>query len=182
MRSWRSKVKFARSEEIEDLKIAIQSTQALLMQGPFKDDPLLTVYLNKYKTRLSELKKGESTMTNTKYELRALEFDSPKKYGDLEQQITALQIRQLHAIIGLSGEAGEVSELVKKHVYYGKQLSKSEIISEVGDCLWYINILLNSIGASFSEAMEANVKKLSKRYPNGYSDEAALSRADVEDK
>lgn len=40
---------------------------------------------------------------------------------------------------GLSGEAGEVVELVKKHLYHGKPLDPGKFHLELGDVLWYLN-------------------------------------------
>jgi len=120
-------------------------------------------------------------MTNNKYELMALRFEGSQRYIELAESLTPLQIRQLHAALGVVGEAGELSEMVKKHVYYGKPISKVDIIKEAGDVLFYLNVMLDSIGASFSEAMEANIDKLSRRYPSGYSNEAAIARVDVKE-
>lgn len=40
---------------------------------------------------------------------------------------------------GLPGEAGEVSELVKKHQFHGKPIHPSTFLLELGDVLWYLN-------------------------------------------
>ncbi len=49
---------------------------------------------------------------------------------------------------------------------------------ELGDVLWYIACLASAFDLSMQEIAQANVEKLEKRYPSGYSDRDALARAD----
>lgn len=83
----------------------------------------------------------------------------------------------LNACLGLAGESGEVCDLIKKHIYQGHNvLHKDEILNEVGDVLWYINLLLHTTGLTFEQTMEYNINKLQKRYPNGFEVEKSLNR------
>lgn len=84
----------------------------------------------------------------------------------------------LHAAVGISGESGELLDAVKKTWIYGKELDCENIIEECGDLLFYITAILIHTKSGLNDAFEHNYKKLSKRYPNGYSDECALNRAD----
>jgi len=43
----------------------------------------------------------------------------------------------LHGAIGISGEAGELLDAVKKHVFYGKPLDVNNVKEEISDVLWY---------------------------------------------
>lgn len=86
--------------------------------------------------------------------------------------------RSLHAVIGLAGEVGEVTDAVKKAVMYGKTLDVDDVKEEVGDILWYMALLLDSVGSSFEEVMQINHDKLEKRYPSGFTEAAAIARAD----
>lgn len=83
-----------------------------------------------------------------------------------------------HAALGICGEAGELADAVKKHVAYGKALDTDNVLEESGDLLFYAVQLLTMSGHTLEEAMEHNIKKLKDRYPQGYSDQAALARAD----
>jgi NTP pyrophosphatase (non-canonical NTP hydrolase) len=69
--------------------------------------------------------------------------------------------------MGVAGEAGEVIEKWKKIVAYKNGLvsdeDKSELAKELGDVVWYIAVLSHSLGLSFDEVMQANIKKLSAR-------------------
>lgn len=70
--------------------------------------------------------------------------------------------------MGLSGEAGEVSEHIKKHVFHGKPLDTALVLKEIGDVFWYAGALCNTLGLTFTAAMEQNIAKLKARYPDGF--------------
>lgn len=91
-----------------------------------------------------------------------------------------VKIDLMHACLGMSGEAAEVSEHIKKAMYYGKPLDLLKIKEEAGDLLWYIaGPLCRALGCTLEEIAAANVDKLRKRYPEKYSDEAAVARVDI---
>ena len=72
---------------------------------------------------------------------------------------------QFLAALGLNGEAGEVSELIKKHLLHGDTLDIDHLREELGDVLWYFFHALNTYGLTFEEVAEGNVKKLCARHP-----------------
>lgn len=84
----------------------------------------------------------------------------------------------LHAAVGISGEAGELLDAVKKIWVYNKPADFANIKEELGDLCFYMMMICNQQGWSFDELMEENQAKLEKRYPTGYSDAAAQARAD----
>ena len=69
--------------------------------------------------------------------------------------------------MGVAGEAGEVVEKWKKIVAYkeGKISDEDlqEFKKELGDVVWYIAVMANSLGLTFEEIMALNVKKLQDR-------------------
>lgn len=77
----------------------------------------------------------------------------------------------LYAAIGMCGEAGEVSELIKKYAYHGHAIDKDHLARELGDVLWYVSYMAHLFGYSLGEIMEMNQDKLAKRYPDGKFDE-----------
>ena len=77
----------------------------------------------------------------------------------------------LYAAIGMCGEAGEVSELIKKYAYHGHTIDTEHLARELGDVLWYVSYMANLFGYSLGEIMEMNQEKLAKRYPDGKFDE-----------
>ena len=84
----------------------------------------------------------------------------------------------MHAAAGMAGEAGEVLDLIKKHWVYDKPLDREKLIEELGDELFYYVAMLNLLGVNLDAVIQYNMAKLTKRYPDGYTDEAAIARAD----
>lgn len=87
----------------------------------------------------------------------------------------------MHAAAGISGEAGEVLDLIKKVWVYGKPLDPATIeklVEELGDTMFYMQGMMNLLGVTPSDVRTANINKLEKRYPNGFSEAAALARVD----
>jgi len=85
----------------------------------------------------------------------------------------------LHAAVGISGEAGELLDAVKKHWAYGKELDMDNVREELGDIMFYVTAMLNVLEIDEEEVVWANVEKLEARYPGIiYTDTAAIARAD----
>lgn len=93
-------------------------------------------------------------------------------------RLTQEQSDLLHAILGLSGEAGELVDGFKKHLIYGKMLDENNLIEEAGDILWYMALLFRAINVDFAEVMQKNIDKLMIRYPDKYTDQHAVARLD----
>lgn len=89
-------------------------------------------------------------------------------------------MKLIYCALGLSGEAGEFTDTVKKAQFHGHIVGYSELVKELGDALWYIAVAANALGVTLSEVMQVNIDKLKKRYPNGFSSEDSVKRVDVE--
>lgn len=85
---------------------------------------------------------------------------------------------QLHATVGMAGEASECLDLVKKSWVYGKPLDLVKLQEEAGDTLHYITMLCIVNGWTLEDLAANNKAKLDKRYPDGYTDAAAIARVD----
>ena len=72
----------------------------------------------------------------------------------------------VHMALGITGEAGEVADVIKKHYAYGKTLDVQHLVEEVGDIMFYLNGLLAEVDVEWSEVLELNIKKLEARYPD----------------
>lgn len=75
-----------------------------------------------------------------------------------------------YAAMGMCGEAGEVSELIKKYAYHGHTIDTEHLARELGDVLWYVSYMAHLFGYSLGEIMVMNQEKLAKRYPDGKFD------------
>ena len=69
--------------------------------------------------------------------------------------------------MGIVGEAGEIIEKWKKMVAYNSGEMTDAFVAdmkkELGDVVWYVAVLANSLGLSFEEVMQHNVEKLKSR-------------------
>ena len=79
-----------------------------------------------------------------------------------------------HAIIGITSEAGELTDIIKKVKMYHQQLDKVNLIEEAGDIMWYLAVLSKATGVSFEEIWKKNIDKLKIRWPEKYNDYEAL--------
>ena len=82
----------------------------------------------------------------------------------------------LISTLGLSGEAGEVADYLKKVYGHGHDLDEERLKKELGDVLWYIADLCTKFDFSMDEVAQLNVEKLKKRYPEGFSEERSQNR------
>lgn len=88
----------------------------------------------------------------------------------------------LHMAVGVSGEAGELLDAVKKAAIYVKPLDRANVVEELGDLEFYMEGLRAALGITREECLEANIDKLSKRYHQGrYTNDQAQERADKQE-
>ena len=116
-----------------------------------------------------ELELGAQSNESNKY----------KKVSDLDmyQKVakqTAIYPREqaiIYPTLGLTGEAGEVANKVKKIIRDGTNKNNEnlvqEISAEIGDCLWYISVLADDIGVKLSDIANGNIEKLANRKKKG---------------
>lgn len=86
--------------------------------------------------------------------------------------------RLLNAAIGLSGEAGELLDEVKKIVFHGHNFDQGKLEKELGDILWYAAKTAREIRIALDDVAEANIEKLRNRYPEGFSEHKSRERDD----
>lgn len=76
--------------------------------------------------------------------------------------------RLIYPVLGLTGEAGEVAEKVKKIFRdNGGVISdekKQELSKELGDVLWYLSQIASELGLSLADVAQLNLDKLSSRF------------------
>jgi len=89
-----------------------------------------------------------------------------------EASATALYPRRMsnleYPTLGLTGEAGEVANIVKKIQRDSGGVITDEtrlkLKDELGDVLWYISACADELGMTLTEIAEYNVGKLAKRH------------------
>jgi len=75
--------------------------------------------------------------------------------------------------VGLTAEAGELIEIVKKILFQGKPLNTENLFHmkrELGDIMWYWINTCRALELDPNDVIAENVKKLQARYPGGQFD------------
>lgn len=91
--------------------------------------------------------------------------------------------RLLDAASGLAEEAGEVLGTIRKHRFQHRPLDREAVTRELGDALWCLSTIAGALNLSLGDVAHANIEKLRRRYPGGYTDLAAFTsqeRTEVE--
>lgn len=78
--------------------------------------------------------------------------------------------------LGLTGESGEVADMIKKHLFQGHNLDKRHLANELGDIAWYIAVAAEVIGYDLDTIFQMNIDKLRIRYPTGFDPERSIHR------
>tara|TARA_B100000282_G_scaffold282395_1_gene245162 strand:- start:1015 stop:1425 length:411 start_codon:yes stop_codon:yes gene_type:complete len=116
--------------------------------------------LNKYKEFVQGV---TSTASNETVELC-------NRLEALENQSNVNMATLLTGAVGMSSEAGEFAEIIKKCVFQGKEMTddiKKHLASELGDVAWYWINSCRALGVDPNEVIGNNVEKLKARYPGG---------------
>lgn len=109
---------------------------------------------------------------------------TPNEYqrlADRTASFTNTKDRIINGGLGLTGESGEVADLIKKTMFQGHKLSKDDLIKELGDVCWYVASLCTALDVDFEQVLTKNIEKLWIRYPNGFSREDSIERRDEGD-
>ena len=115
-------------------------------------------------------------MTNEEYAKGVIQTESCD-FDKIRERMSEELIRLDHAVTGICTEAGEIADAIKKHKFYGKELDRANLIEELGDLYWYINIAQDVLGVTTEEVQRINNAKLMKRYSSGkFTEEAAINR------
>lgn len=90
----------------------------------------------------------------------------------LETAIYPSNAKIVYPTLGLTGEAGEVADKVKKVIRdkngdFGLAETKHNIAEEIGDVLWYMAALSHDLGYTLEEIAEMNYAKLKSRQVRG---------------
>ena len=115
-------------------------------------------------------------MENANYSEFVMALAKPGE--DILKEMSPQQMHLLHCAVGISGETGELLDAIKKAAVYQKPIDLENVVEELGDLEFYMEGLRSKLGITREQTIEANIKKLEKRYKGGYSNKAAQERAD----
>ena len=83
-----------------------------------------------------------------------------------------------NAALGLTGESGEVADLIKKHLFHATPLDQDALVKGLGDCLWYLGAFATVLGLSLDDIAQRNIDKLRRRYPEDFDPERSRNRTE----
>jgi NTP pyrophosphatase (non-canonical NTP hydrolase) len=122
-----------------------------------------------------------ATIDSNKYIEFVRQTTSPasSEYSKLVERLNELEgqgadvSRLMTAAFGMSAEAGEFTEVVKKIFLQGKPYNEENVFHmkrELGDLCWYLAQACMALDTNFDEVLQMNYDKLSARYPEGAFD------------
>lgn len=85
---------------------------------------------------------------------------------------------EMMAITMLNAEAGELSGIIQKERWQGHPINNEKILREAGDTLWALTVFLHARGYTLADAARNNMDKRLLRYPNGFTKEKSINRAE----
>ena len=97
-------------------------------------------------------------MTINEYQQRAMASLNPELKG---------RDVLINSVMGLCGESGEAIDIVKKWLAQGHPLDREHLAKELGDVAWDLDL---------EDILRANLEKLERRYPDGFSTEKSVGR------
>lgn len=121
-------------------------------------------------------------MTANEYQQLAMRTNDGRATDRLLQKIIKVNYAEpdyggiMNSCLGLSGEVGELNDMIKKWIFHEKPLDEGELCKELGDILWYIAMFCESMSWDIEEVMQQNIEKLKKRYPEGFDIKRANNR------
>lgn len=82
----------------------------------------------------------------------------------------------INGVMGLCGESGEAIDIVKKWLAQGHELDREKLAKELGDIAWYLAETSYALEIPLEDILQANIEKLARRYPEGFSSERSIHR------
>ncbi len=86
------------------------------------------------------------------------------------------RMNDLHMILGLITEAGEIADIFKQQIAYGVEPDWIHVQEELGDFVWYIINFCDLHDFDLEKILDMNIAKLATRYPNQFTEYAATHR------
>ena len=102
--------------------------------------------------------------------------DYVKWTGNTCAKLESKLMDNIHMLLGMTTEIGELQDVFKKYIAYKKEIDWVNVKEELGDLLFYISSFSRINNFDLEEILETNVKKLESRYPDKFSEFRALNR------
>ena len=92
------------------------------------------------------------------------------------KQTLVEKARVLHHLDGLVTEIGELRDAYKKHIFYGTPLDRVNVVEEVGDIEYYLELFCDAENINREDARNRVINKLRQRYPEKFTQKDAIDR------
>lgn len=116
-----------------------------------------------------------NSLTGNEYQKLAMRTNDGKCMQRLVEKVYKLDTyghidlgELFDACLGLSGEVGELHDLIKKWIFHEQTLDITHLKKELGDVMWYVAMFCHAMGWSLDEILNMNIEKLKNRYPEGF--------------
>jgi NTP pyrophosphatase (non-canonical NTP hydrolase) len=122
-----------------------------MSENPVGDFPYL-------RERRPELEQRTHILTPNEYQELALKTVNPNL--DFNEVLSMCGL-------GLSGESGEVADMLKKHLYHfngERSIDHTRYTQELGDIMWYVAVLAATLSIPLENVMQQNIAKLAARH------------------
>ncbi len=130
------------------------------------------------KTKLEEYE-NQHGKGNSDVNFKVYQKDVLRTMPKLEEGYNNFRMLLSNFALGVNGEAGEFTEVVKKNVHDSHSFNREKFVEEGGDLLFYLTGLCQLYGVTLEEVATYNMFKRMKRYPHGYSGKASIARVDI---
>ena len=99
-----------------------------------------------------------------------------EKANRTNAELEDTQLNDLHMILGMVTEIGELADTFKKELAYKKDLDWINIKEELGDIFWYLGNFCYINDINPEEILDINIAKLQSSYPDKFTEHNALNR------
>jgi NTP pyrophosphatase (non-canonical NTP hydrolase) len=91
-------------------------------------------------------------------------------------ELGSIELNNIHMALGLGTESGELQDVFKKNLAYGKPIDWINVQEEIGDLCWYLAGLCQINNFDFEKILDRCIEKLKVRYPNKFNSDDAINR------
>lgn len=110
-------------------------------------------------------------------DFRQYEQDAARTCANLDgKQVDGQLLNNLHMVMGMETEVGEIMDGFKKNLAYNKPIDMVNMKEEIGDLMWYVAGFCRFNDIDLEQVLKTNIAKLKARYPEKFTEEAAINR------
>lgn len=98
------------------------------------------------------------------------------KASRTDAELKTKELHDIHMVMGMSTEVGEILDVFKKNLAYGKIIDWVNVKEEIGDLMWYLANFCKTNDLNLSKILDTNIEKLEARYPEKFTKNNAIFR------